>query len=55
MGLGTLIRETGVRPEIVSGHDYRSYSQAIKMALASGGFRRGADPRGRSASAFMAG
>jgi phosphomannomutase/phosphoglucomutase len=36
MGLGTLIRELGVRPEIVTGHDYRAYSSAIKMALVSG-------------------
>jgi phosphomannomutase/phosphoglucomutase len=36
MGLGTLIHETGVRPEIVTGHDYRSYSASIKMALISG-------------------
>ena len=36
MGLGTLIREMGVQPEIVVGHDYRSYSASIKMALVSG-------------------
>ncbi len=36
MGLGTLIREMGVRPEIVTAHDFRSYSAAIKMALVSG-------------------
>jgi len=36
MGLGTLIRDMGVRPEIVTGHDYRSYSASIKMALISG-------------------
>jgi phosphomannomutase / phosphoglucomutase len=36
MGLATLIRETGVRPEIVTGHDFRSYSASIKMALVSG-------------------
>jgi phosphomannomutase/phosphoglucomutase len=36
MGLGTLIHEMGVRPEIVTGHDYRSYSASIKMALISG-------------------
>jgi phosphomannomutase / phosphoglucomutase len=36
MGLATLIREMGVRPEIVTGHDYRSYSASIKMALVSG-------------------
>ncbi|HUI97680.1 MAG TPA: phosphomannomutase/phosphoglucomutase [Xanthobacteraceae bacterium] len=36
MGLGTLIHELGVRPEIVTGHDFRSYSAAIKYALVSG-------------------
>lgn len=36
LGLGTLIREMGVKPEIVTGHDYRSYSSAIKLALVNG-------------------
>ncbi len=36
MGLGTLIREMGVKPEIVTGHDFRSYSAAVKVALTSG-------------------
>jgi phosphomannomutase/phosphoglucomutase len=36
MGLGTLIRRMGVRPEIVIGHDFRSYSAAIKYALTTG-------------------
>ena len=36
MGLGTLIREMGVRPEIVTGHDFRSYSASVKMALITG-------------------
>src|SRR5579863_8263199 len=36
MGLGTLIRQMGVRPEIVTGHDFRSYSASIKYALISG-------------------
>ncbi len=36
MGLGTLIQEMGVKPEIVTGHDYRSYSSSIKMALVTG-------------------
>src|ERR1044072_3746153 len=36
MGLGTLLHEMGVRPEIVTGHDYRSYSASIKMALVNG-------------------
>src|ERR1700732_2522460 len=36
MGLGTLIRQMEVRPEIVTGHDFRSYSASIKYALISG-------------------
>jgi phosphomannomutase / phosphoglucomutase len=36
MGLGTLIHQLGVRPEVVTGHDFRSYSAAVKMALVSG-------------------
>jgi phosphomannomutase/phosphoglucomutase len=36
MGLGTLIREMGQKPEIVTGHDYRGYSASIKYALVSG-------------------
>src|SRR5690606_29504739 len=36
MGLGTLLKEMGVKPEIVTGHDFRGYSSAIKYALVSG-------------------
>ena len=36
LGLGTLIHELGVKPEIVTGHDFRSYSASIKLALANG-------------------
>ena len=36
MGLGTLIHQMKVRPEIVTGHDFRSYSGSIKYALTSG-------------------
>src|SRR6187431_896556 len=36
MGLGALIRELGVKQEIVTGHDFRSYSASIKYALISG-------------------
>ena len=36
LGLGTLIREMGVKPEIVTGHDFRSYSASIKYALITG-------------------
>src|ERR1700750_2458732 len=36
MGLGTMIRQMGVKPEIVTGHDFRGYSASIKYALVSG-------------------
>src|SRR5690349_17227577 len=36
LGLGTLIHELGTRPEVVTGHDFRSYSASIKMALING-------------------
>jgi phosphomannomutase / phosphoglucomutase len=36
MGLGTLIRELGQRPEIVTAHDFRGYSASVKYALVSG-------------------
>jgi phosphomannomutase / phosphoglucomutase len=36
MGLGTLIKRAGKSPEIVVGHDFRGYSQSIKMALITG-------------------
>jgi len=36
LGLGTLLGELGVEREIVVGHDYRSYSAAIKHALTVG-------------------
>jgi phosphomannomutase/phosphoglucomutase len=36
IGLGTLIGQMGVRPEIVTGHDFRGYSASIKYALVSG-------------------
>jgi phosphomannomutase / phosphoglucomutase len=36
LGLGTLVHELGVKPELVTGHDFRSYSASIKMALTNG-------------------
>ena len=36
MGLGTLLGELGVPRQIVTGHDFRSYSASIKLALVSG-------------------
>src|SRR5262245_15302849 len=35
MGLGTLIRELGVKPEIVTAHDFRGYSSSVKYSLVS--------------------
>src|ERR1700691_5298998 len=35
LGLGTMLRQIG-KPEIVTGHDFRSYSASIKYALVSG-------------------
>jgi phosphomannomutase/phosphoglucomutase len=45
MGLGTLIRRLGVGPDIVTGHDFRSYSMAIKLSLVSGLLAAGARVR----------
>ena len=45
MGLGTLIQELGAGPDIVTGHDYRSYSLSIKQALISGLLAAGAKVR----------
>ena len=42
MGLGTLIQVLGAGPDIVVGHDYRSYSMSIKLALISGLMAAGA-------------
>jgi phosphomannomutase/phosphoglucomutase len=42
MGLGTLIRRMGAGPDIVTGHDFRSYSISIKLALVSGLMAAGA-------------
>jgi len=42
MGLGTLIRKLGAGPDIVTGHDFRSYSMSIKLALVSGLMAAGA-------------
>ena len=36
LGLGTLIHELAIKPDIVTGHDFRSYSASIKMALTNG-------------------
>jgi len=36
MGIGTLVHEMGVRPDIVTGHDFRGYSASVKVALTAG-------------------
>ena len=36
LGLGKLIQELGVKPEIVTGHDFRGYSASVKMAMVNG-------------------
>jgi len=36
MGIGTLVHDMGVRPDIVTGHDFRGYSASVKMALTAG-------------------
>ncbi|WOJ91503.1 phosphomannomutase/phosphoglucomutase [Methylocapsa polymorpha] len=36
LGLGTLLHDMGVKPELVTGHDFRAYSSSIKYALISG-------------------
>jgi phosphomannomutase/phosphoglucomutase len=42
MGIATLIRRKGIGADIVVGHDYRSYSMSIKLALVSGLMAAGA-------------
>lgn len=42
MGLGTLIERLGAGPGIVVGHDFRSYSLSIKLALVTGLMAAGA-------------
>ena len=36
IGIGTLLHDAGGGPQIVTGHDYRSYSAAVKAALITG-------------------
>ncbi|MGH6794374.1 MAG: phosphomannomutase/phosphoglucomutase [Methylocella sp.] len=36
LGLGTLVHDMGVMPEVVTGHDFRAYSASIKHALTVG-------------------
>src|SRR3569832_446840 len=43
MGLGTYIHEIGVKPRIVVGHDFRSYSLSVKQALILGLLQSGCE------------
>jgi phosphomannomutase / phosphoglucomutase len=43
LGLGTLIHELGVAPQVVTGHDFRAYSASVKTALVSGLMAAGCD------------
>src|SRR3954470_9017619 len=36
MSLGTLIGEMGLKKDVVTGHYFRSYSAAVKMAVITG-------------------
>jgi len=45
LGLARLLKELGVRREVVVGHDFRSYSGSIKLALAAGLMAGGAKVR----------
>ena len=45
LGLARLLKELGVAREIVVGHDFRSYSAAIKLALTAGLMAGGAKVR----------
>ncbi len=42
LGLGALLHEMGMKPDIVTGHDFRSYSSSIKYALVTGLMAAGA-------------
>jgi phosphomannomutase/phosphoglucomutase len=45
LGLARLLKELGVRREVVVGHDFRSYSASIKLALTAGLMAGGAKVR----------
>src|SRR5580700_2362125 len=45
LGLARLLGELGVRREVVVGHDFRSYSASIKLALTAGLMAGGARVR----------
>ncbi|NEX93732.1 phosphomannomutase/phosphoglucomutase [Caulobacter sp. 17J65-9] len=43
LGLGTYVQEIGVKPRIVVGHDFRSYSLSVKQALIVGLLQAGCE------------
>src|ERR1700750_1834739 len=43
LGLGTYLHQIGVKPKVVTGHDFRSYSLSIKQALILGLMRAGCE------------
>jgi phosphomannomutase/phosphoglucomutase len=43
LGLGTYLHDIGVKPKLVTGHDFRSYSLSIKQALVLGLMRAGCE------------
>ncbi|HXZ17545.1 MAG TPA: phosphomannomutase/phosphoglucomutase, partial [Roseiarcus sp.] len=45
LGLARLLKELGVKREVVVGHDFRSYSASIKLALTAGLMAGGARVR----------
>ena len=45
LGLARLLKELGVPPDVVVGHDFRSYSASIKLALTAGLMAGGASVR----------
>src|SRR5471030_3036680 len=45
LGLAHLLGELGVKKDVVVGHDFRSYSAAIKLALIAGLMAGGAKVR----------
>src|ERR1700743_3358297 len=43
LGVGTYLHDIGVKPKVVTGHDFRSYSLSIKQALILGLMRAGCE------------
>src|SRR5271155_1821608 len=43
LGLGSYLHDIGVKPKVVTGHDFRSYSLSIKQALILGLMRAGCE------------